>query len=84
MIPLLIKSIIEQQAETRFDRSHLKQIGASALEFESVYFVLSSDYKTHMDIQQNILLEIHRKLSEMSIEIAYPTQTIFLESTLKC
>ena len=75
----MIREIIESQDEVRFDRAHFKQYGDSALLFETVYFVLNSDYNRYMDIQQNINFALYRKFAGEGIEFAYPTQTIFLE-----
>jgi len=78
-IPRLIREAIESQADVRFDRSHFKQYGDSAIEFESVYFVLSSNYNQYMDTQQNVNLQLYRLFKREGIEFAYPTQTIILE-----
>jgi small-conductance mechanosensitive channel len=77
-IPGLIREIVEQQPQTRFDRSHFKGFGAFSLDFEIVYFVLVPEYGVYMDIQQAINLEIYRKFQEEGIEFAYPTQTLFV------
>jgi small-conductance mechanosensitive channel len=77
-IPSMIRRIVESQAGTRFDRSHFARHGATALEFETVYYVLSPDYNRYMDIQQAINLQIHREFAQRGIEFAYPTQSIFL------
>ena len=80
-IPVIIREAIEQQDKTRFDRSHFKEYGNSALVFESVYYVLGSDYNQYMDIQQAINLKIHERFEEENIEFAYPTQTLFIQQS---
>ncbi len=77
-VPAVIREIVESQKDTRFDRSHFAKHGDSALEFETVYFVLSPDFNRHMDIQQSINLELHRRLAGMDVEFAYPTRKVFL------
>ena len=77
-IPTIIREAIEQHKNTRFDRSHFKEYGNSALVFESVYFVDGPDYNTYMDIHQAVNLHIHRCFEQDNIEFAYPTQTIFI------
>lgn len=57
----------------RFDRAHFKQLGAYSLDFEYVYFVLSSDFNVYMDAQQEINLKLFRRFSEAGLEFAYPT-----------
>lgn len=78
-IPSLIRTAIETQEKVRFDRSHFASYGDSALNFETVYYVESSDYGQHMDILQAVNLRIYRSFEDEGIEFAYPTQTLFLE-----
>ncbi|MCP5140379.1 MAG: mechanosensitive ion channel family protein [Chromatiales bacterium] len=77
-IPVVVKKIIEPDPLTHFDRAHLAKFGASALEFEVVYYVKSPDYGQFMDIQQRINLELIDAFQESGIEFAFPTQTIHL------
>ena len=77
-IPSLIRSAIEAQQGARFDRSHFASYGDSALNFETVYYVESSDYAQHMDILQAVNLRIYRTFEDEGIEFAYPTQTLFV------
>jgi len=79
-IPDILARAVKQQQEVRFDRSHFKDFGASSLNFETVYYVLSSDFNQYMDVQQAINLAIYEAFERMQIEFAYPTQTVFLES----
>lgn len=79
-IPRIIREAVEQQDNSRFDRSHFKAYGDSALLFESVYYVLGSDYNIYMDIQQAINLHIHERFEQAGIEFAYPTRTLFLNN----
>lgn len=78
-LPAELKKIVESHSPVRFDRAHFKTLGDFALIFEIVYFVLSSEFVVYMDIQQSINLQIMQRLKEMGVEVAYPTQTIFLE-----
>jgi len=79
-IPNILREIIETQPQASFDRTHFKEYGDFSLNFEIVYYMLTSDYNVFMDIQQTINLEILRRFAEEKIEIAYPTQTIFVTS----
>lgn len=78
-IPRVLREAIESQADTRFDRSHFTKHADFAIEFESVYYVLSSNYNRYADIQQAINLTIHRAFERMDVGFAYPTQKLFLE-----
>ena len=72
-VPGLIEEAIRAQPKTRFDRSHFRNFGDSALIYEAVYFVLDSEYNTYMDIQQAINLRLVKEFAERRIEFAYPT-----------
>jgi small-conductance mechanosensitive channel len=80
-IPKMIKKIITDQENTTFDRAHFSSYGDFSLNFEIVYYILSSDYNQYMDTQQAINLRIYKEFEEKEIEFAYPTQTLFLEKT---
>jgi small-conductance mechanosensitive channel len=78
IIPGLVKEIIEGLEGIRFDRAHFQSFGDFSLNFEVVYFVLSPDYNTYMDIQQSINLKIFELFEKQQIAFAFPTQTVFL------
>ena len=78
LIPGMIRAAVEAQDKTRFDRSHFMKYGDYALQFETVYYVLSPDYNVYMDIQQAIYLMIHEDFEQQHIEFAFPTQTLYV------
>ncbi len=63
----IIKTVVEQQELTRFDRAHFATYGDWSLRFEVVYFVLNPDFNKFMDIQQNINLKIYEELLKNEI-----------------
>ncbi len=71
-----LEEIVRAQEKARFDRAHFLAFGDYALVYEVVYYVLSPDYNTYMDIQQSINLAILDRFHEGGVEFAYPTQTI--------
>ncbi|MDM7916015.1 MAG: mechanosensitive ion channel family protein [Candidatus Eisenbacteria bacterium] len=77
-IPKILREAVEAQEKIRFDRSHFQSYGESALNFETVYYVLSPEYNLYMDIQQRVLLRIHERFEAEGIDFAYPTRTLFL------
>lgn len=77
-IPGIVQEIVESQPHTSFDRAHFKEYGDFSLNFESVYYILTSDYSVFMDVQQAINLEIFKRFADEEIELPYPTQTIFV------
>ncbi|PLX31108.1 MAG: mechanosensitive ion channel protein MscS [Ignavibacteria bacterium] len=79
IIPEYVRSIIEADEMTRFDRGHFKEYGAFSLNFEFVYYVLSPEYLDYMNTQQRINLAIYRKFEEEGIEFAFPTQTVHVQ-----
>ncbi|MFJ2995613.1 mechanosensitive ion channel family protein [Pandoraea sp. NPDC087047] len=71
-VPAMVKQAVEVSGKTRFDRAHFKQFGASSLDFEVVYFVLSPDYNLYMDLQQDINLALMRAFLAEDIRFAIP------------
>ena len=77
-IPNIIKKIIEDTTNTRFDRAHFSNFGDFSLNFEVVYYVLSQDYAEFMDSQQNINLKIKEAFEKEGIDMAFPTSTVYV------
>lgn len=80
-IPGIVRETITAIDKTRFDRAHFKDYGDSALNFEVVYYVLSSDYGAYMDIQQRINLELFKRFAADKVSFAFPTRTLYLNQT---
>ena len=78
-IPDLIREIVESREHTRFDRCFFMAFGDSALNFDSVYYVLAPDFKTYGETNHAINLEIVKRFGEEGIEFAYPTQKVYFE-----
>lgn len=76
-IPSFIKTSVENQKGTTLDRTHFLAFGDFSLNFETVYFVESSEYNRYMDVQQAINLELFEVFAKEGIEFAYPTQTVY-------
>ena len=66
---------IEATPETRFDRCHLLTYGATALEFEVVYYVTNPDYRVYADAQQSINLRILERLRGLGVTFAAEAPT---------
>jgi small-conductance mechanosensitive channel len=75
-IPQIIRTAVEAQEQTTFDRSHFSGYGDFSLNFETVYFAETAEFNIHMDIQQKIYFQIFEVFAKEGIEFAYPTQTI--------
>jgi len=77
-IPNIIKKIIDDTKNARFDRTHFREFADFSLNFEVVYFITSSDYSQYMDVQQAINFKIKEAFEQERIEMAYPTQTLYV------
>ena len=77
-IPGIVRSLIEPLEQVRFDRAHFVRLGTAGLDFEVVWFVLSTDYSLHMDRQQQILFALMHRLQEEGIELAAPARPVVL------
>jgi len=82
-IPGLLKAIVEQGGDTRFDRAHFVAFNSSSLDFELVYFVPSNNYIQATEAQQRINLDIVQRFAQEGIEFAFPTQTLHVHSALE-
>ena len=78
-IPGMIREIVEQQPNARFDRSHFKSFGSFSLDIETVYIMQVADYAAYMDTQQAINIALMRQFESEGIEFAYPTQTLYVQ-----
>jgi len=81
MIPAILREAVEAQPHARFDRAHFRGYGASALDFEIVYFVDTSDYNVYMDVQQEINFVLFDRFAAEGIPFAYPVQAVRLDDS---
>ncbi len=77
-IPDIVKEVIDPLGLARFGRAHFKAFGDSALLYEIVYFTTSPEYDDYMDVQQDINLRIIEAFRKERIEMAFPTQTVYV------
>lgn len=80
-VPGIVTRIFESIDGARLDRVHFSTFGDSALIFELVYYVESSDYTEFMDVQQQFNFDLMERFAELGIEFAYPTQTLRFSSS---
>ncbi|WP_187262290.1 mechanosensitive ion channel family protein [Pontibacter beigongshangensis] len=78
LIPGLLKSIVLEQHRVEFDRAHFAAYGDSSLDYEVVYYVLSSDYTAYMDVQQAINFRIFEQFQSLGIKFAHPIRTLYI------
>jgi len=82
-IPEQVRAVVDKTPTTRFDRSHMSAFRESGLEFESVFYVTSSDYGAYMDRQQAVLLGVLEALRADAVPLAQPTRTLVIEREAK-
>ena len=74
----IIKSIMKEEKMAELDMAHFTEFGDSALKFEVAYFVNSNEFRAYRDIQQRINLALKDAFEKEGIEMAYPTQTLYI------
>ncbi len=80
-IPVIVKDIIDPKKLNnvyKLDRVHFTEFGDFSLNFEIVYYMNTKDYAKYRDTQQEINFKIKEAFEKEGIEMAFPTQTIFL------
>ena len=80
-IPDMINKIIDPEKipnVDRLDRVHFTEFGDFSLNFEIVYYMKTQDYVKYRDTQQEINFRIKEAFEKEGIEMAFPTQTIFV------
>ncbi len=80
-IPDMIRDIINSEKleyVDKLDRVHFTEFGDFSLNFEIVYYLRTKDYNKYRDTQQDINFAIKEAFEKEGIEMAFPTQTIFL------
>jgi len=80
-IPELIKEIFNPEKLEyldKLDRIHFSEFGDFSLNFDIVYYMKTQDYVKYKDTQQEINYKIKEAFEKEGIEMAFPTQTIFV------
>ena len=81
-IPDIIKKVVDPtklEYVHNLDRVHFTEFGDFSLNFEVVYYLKTQDYLKYMDTQQTINFAIKEAFEKEGVEMAFPTQTIFLQ-----
>ncbi|MGE5354162.1 MAG: mechanosensitive ion channel family protein [Acidobacteriota bacterium] len=69
-IPDIIKNIVGEIKDAKFDRSNLQSLSDNKFNFETVYYVTGPDYKKYMDIQQAINIRMYEEFEKRGIKTA--------------
>lgn len=78
-IPDIVQKIIDDEQGVRFNRVFFTAFADSALMFDLVYYVESSEYSVYLAAQQNMNLKIKQMFEKEGIDMAYPTQTLYIK-----
>lgn len=78
-IPSVVEGIIENVENVSFDRCHFKSFGSSSLDFECIYHVENGGKLESMKAQQEINFTLFRIFADKGINMAFPTQTVYLK-----
>jgi small-conductance mechanosensitive channel len=71
-----VREVVESQPQTRFDRCNFLSFGDWSLQFETVYYVTVSDYKTYAQLQQSINIAILERFDALGVDIAFATHSL--------
>ncbi|MCD6475760.1 MAG: mechanosensitive ion channel [Anaerolineaceae bacterium] len=78
-IPSLVEEIVISTENATYVRTHFTALSDSSLDFETMYWVDSTDYAVFMDAKHTINMALIAVFEVESIDFAYPTQTVYLE-----
>ncbi len=81
-IPSILQDIVDPIHHVEFDRAHFRRYGARSLEYDLVYFVTSKDFKTYVDVEQEINFKIFEAFRKAWITFAYPTSIQYNKPTV--
>ncbi len=78
-----LKKIINEHPLTRKDKHYtsFKKFGDSSLEILLYFFLNVSDYKDELKAKEEILLKIKNLAETLSVDFAFPSQSIYLEKS---
>ena len=72
----------EKGVDQSFFLVNFTEFGASSLDIMMYYFTVTTDWAAHLDLRQKVNLSVMRLIEESGLSIAFPTQTVHIESDL--
>lgn len=72
----LVKEIIDEVSEAKFDRAHFLSFDESRLLYEVVYIMQTADYNRYMDVQQRINLRLLAGMQALGVDFAFPVREL--------
>jgi small-conductance mechanosensitive channel len=77
-IPGIVTEILQKIDLATLDHVFFTEFGVYSLIFTIVYYVKSANYIKYKEVQQTINFAIKEEFEKEGIEIAFPTQTVYL------
>ncbi|MFS2122869.1 mechanosensitive ion channel family protein [Pseudomonas sp. Pseusp97] len=78
----LVKQIVDDIDEARFDRAHFLAFDESRLLYEVVYIMQTADFNRYMDVQQRINLQLLAGMKELGVDFAFPVRELLNREAL--
>ncbi|MBD3311578.1 MAG: mechanosensitive ion channel [Candidatus Magasanikbacteria bacterium] len=78
-IPEIIEKIIKNIKGAEFKRCYLMEFADSSVNYEVVYVVEPPDFAKFVAVKHELNMEILKVFEKENIDLAYPTQTIFMK-----
>jgi len=78
-IQSLVEEIVTSTENATYARTHFTALNDSSLDFETMYWVDSTDFAIFMDAKHAINMALIAVFEVEGIDFAYPTQTVYLE-----
>ena len=75
-IPGVLKEVVNEHTQARFERCHLKTLGDNALLFELAYFVRQPAVNPQLDLMQAVNLRILEEFNRLGVGFAQPTHIV--------
>ena len=74
----IIAGIVKNVELAELDRVSFTEFGDYSLKFLVIYYVKAADYGKYLDIQETINFAIKEAFEKEGVEIAFPTQTVYM------
>lgn len=78
-VPAIVKKIIDKEKLAEFGRTHFFEFADFSLIVKIMYYVTTGDYDDYLNTQQSINLQIKEAFEKEGIEMAFPTQTVYVK-----
>jgi small-conductance mechanosensitive channel len=78
-IPSIIEKIVKEVPLTEYGWTHFHEFADFNLSIKIMYYVTNGNYRDYLDTQQSINFKIKEAFEEEGIEMAFPTQTVYVK-----